>query len=372
MGNDKIKLHLGEESYDILITHDRYRRLGRVLEALHLGRTAVVVTNPAVYRKHAGDLRRSLEREGISVIFVRNLPTTERAKSQPSVNLLIRQLLKADGKGGEIFLVCFGGGVLGDLTGFVAAIYKRGIPYVQVPTTLLAQVDSAIGGKTAVDLPEGKNLLGVFYQPRLVYSELSVLRELPVEFIQEGLAEAIKYGVILSEPLFRFLEFNADRLLRKETQPLRTVVKQCSRIKASIVERDEHDKKGKRIILNFGHTLGHAFEQVAGYKTRHGRAISVGMLMAAEISRDLGFLNQRDVDRLENLLKKVGLPTTLLKLNGQCRWNVNRILEAERRDKKFVHGKNRYVLPTRIGKVIVQEGIPNALIRKVISKRMAG
>ena len=367
MKNDRIPLHLGERSYDILIADDRYRNLGSHLKRLRIGTKALVVTNPAVYRKHAKDFTQSLRQARITPFFAKNFPTNEKAKSLASLTKLIDLLVKSRAD----FVICFGGGVLGDLTGFGASVYKRGIPYIQVPTTFLAQVDSAIGGKTAVDLPEGKNLLGAFYQPRLVYSELSVLRELPDENIQDGLAEAIKCGMIYSESFFRFIETHAEKLLKKDTKSLRTVVRSCSQIKASIVKQDEYDKKGKRIILNYGHTLGHALEQVAGYHTRHGRAISVGMLMAADISEALGLFGTREVERLENLLKRVRLPITLLELNRR-HWNIDRILEAEGRDKKFVHGKNRYVLPIRIGKVIVREGIPYSLIRKVISKRLGG
>ena len=367
MKGTRISLHLEGRSYDILIANDRYRHLGATLKKLGVGRKSLIVTNRPVRNKHGKDLERTLRQARISYAFFDKFPTDERAKSLGSVRRLIQELIriKAD------YLICFAGGVLGDLTGFTAAIYKRGIPYIQVPTTLLAQVDSAIGGKTAVDLPEAKNFVGAFYQPRLVYSDLTVLQKLPHRNFQDGLSEAIKYGVIRDQRFFRFIEANVERLLRREPESLHHLVSTCSRIKAAVVEEDEYDKKGKRILLNYGHTLGHALEQVAGYRTSHGRAISVGMLLAADISNTLGLFKKGDMKRLEGLLKKADLPTTLKGLDSRRRWNLDRILQAEGRDKKFVHGRNCYVLPVRIGKVFVKEGIPYSLIRHVLKKRLA-
>ncbi len=367
MKAEKVPVRLGNRSYDILITDDRYRHLGTTLKRLGIGRKALIVTNDRIRKKHGKDLEKTLRQARIPYAFFDKFPTDERAKSWNSVHRLIRELVR----GKTDHLICFAGGVLGDLAGFTAAIYKRGIPYVQVPTTLLAQVDSAIGGKTAVDLPEAKNFVGAFYQPRLVYSDLAVLEELPDRNFQDGLAEAIKYGVIQDERFFRFIETNARRLLNRDGEPLRYLVTTCSRIKARLVEQDEYDKKGRRILLNYGHTLGHALEQVAGYRTNHGRAISVGMCLAADISKNFGLLKKEDIERLEGLFNKVGLPTTLKELESRRRWDLDRILKAEGHDKKFVHGKNRYVLPVRIGKVVVKEGIPYSLIRHVLKNRLA-
>lgn len=362
----RIPVHLGERSYDILVTRDHYSHLGIALKRLGVGRRALIVTNRPVRRKHGKDLEKTLRQAQISYTFFDKFPPDERAKSLDSVHRLIRELMGVTAD----HLICFGGGVLGDLTGFTAAIYKRGIPYIQVPTTLLAQVDSAIGGKTAVDLPEAKNFIGAFYQPRLVYSDLKVLEDLPDRNFQDGLAEAIKYGMIQDRRFFGFIETHAKRLLDREAKPLGHLVSTCSRVKASVVEADEYDKKGKRILLNYGHTLGHALEQVVGYRMNHGRAISVGMLLAADISKGLGLLKKEEIRRLEELLRRVGLPITLKELDSRRRWNLNRILLAEGRDKKFVHDKNRYVLPIRIGKVVVKEGIPYPLIRHVLKKRL--
>ncbi len=360
-----IRVRLGERSYTIIVTDQGYGTFGKELKRLGLGRRALVTTNNAVYQKHGRDLRASLKRVGIQAIWEKQFPTDERAKSLDWFLPLIKKMIRTD----PDFVICFSGGVLGDLTGFVAATYKRGIPYIQVPTTLLSQVDSAIGGKTGIDLPTAKNYLGAFYQPRLVYSDMSVLKKLPEENLRDGLAEAIKYGVIQSEPFFSFIEKNIDRLLKKDGRALQQLVATCSRIKARVVEQDEYDRKGIRRVLNFGHTLGHALEQVAGYRTRHGRAISVGMLLAAEIAAKEGLLQRKELDRLETLLKKVGLPTTLMKLQKR-RWRLDQILKAEGRDKKFAGGIRQYVLPTRIGRVVIRKGIREKVIREVILKRM--
>lgn len=367
----RVPVRLGERGYDIWIAHDHYQGLGRALRRLGIGETAFVVTRDPIFRKHGRDLRRTLTRSGIAVHISKHFQADERAKSQDSVRKLIRELVAVEGLRQRVFLICFAGGVLGDLTGFAAAIYKRGIPYVQVPTTLLAQVDSAIGGKTAVDLPEGKNLLGAIYQPRLVYSEISTLERLPIETLRDGLAEAIKYGVILSGSFFQWIEKEHRRLLARDPKVLQKVVETCSRMKARVVAQDEYDREGKRVILNYGHTLGHALEQVAGYRARHGGAISVGMLLAAEIAEGLGLFHKRETGRLETLLKKVGLPTRIPQVAPHRRWSLEAILRAEGHDKKFIHGKNRYVLPVTIGKVVVKEGIPYSLIRHVIQKRLS-
>ncbi|MCH7761995.1 3-dehydroquinate synthase, partial [candidate division TA06 bacterium] len=221
-----------------------------------------------------------------------------------------------------------------------------------------------------IDHPEAKNLLGAFYQPRLVYADLTVLEKLPRQNLREGLAEVVKYGVIADPKLFAFLEKNYQKLLpsSKKVGPdrkaLRYIVSACVRIKAGVVARDERDNKGVRVILNFGHTVGHAIEQAKSYKERHGRAISIGMLCATEIACHLGLCREETRDRLERLLKNLGLP---VKMKGV---SLKKLFQAESLDKKFIHGKNRYVLPTRIGKVVIREGISYQTIRSVVSKRI--
>lgn len=332
---------------------------------LKLGNRAVVVTDPKIKQLLGKSLKKSLEHSGFSTAFIL-VPVGEASKSERIALALLKRIAALD-TAEKIFLVALGGGVVGDLTGFVAAVYKRGIGYVQVPTTLLAQVDSSIGGKTAIDLAVGKNLVGSFYQPRLVFSDVNLLRSLGKREIVSGLAEAVKYGVIQDEKLFSFIEQRTTELLRGVPAALMYVVDHCSRIKASVVEKDEQDKKGVRIILNFGHTVGHAVEAAYGFRRiTHGEAVALGMLCAAEIANHLGLFRAKDLRRLSALLKRLGFPTRLGNIA------LERIMPALRRDKKFIGRTNRFVLPVKIGKVVVREDIPEALIRQVIVARISG
>lgn len=370
----KISVALGERQYPIVVGRDRFRSLGPLLKKMGLGQTLLVVAPWDVRKRYGKTLERCLRRSGIRPHFPnRRFPSgrhSEKAKSQKWADLLVRELVRLGRGGKRVTLAAFSGGVLGDLTGYVAAIYRRGIPYVQIPTTLTAQVDSAIGGKVGIDLPEGKNLLGAFYQPRLVYAELSTLDGLPRDHLREGLAEVVKYGVIRDPKLFAFLEKHYARILppsrgkRPDPSALRYIVTTCARIKAKIISSDERDDRGIRVVLNFGHTLGHAIEQAKGYGISHGRAIAVGMVCATDIACRLGLCKGETLERLEALLTDLGLP---VRMQGV---SVPHLFRAESLDKKFVHGKNRYVLPIRIGKVVVREGIPYRIIRRVVSERM--
>jgi len=260
-----------------------------------------------------------------------------------------------------LFIIALGGGVIGDLSGFVAAIYKRGINYIQIPTTFLAQIDSAIGGKTAVDLSLGKNLIGAFYQPRLVLSDISVLSSLDRKQIRFGLAEAIKYGVIKDKQLFGFIEKNYKKIINLNKKALEFVVYRCSAIKAKVVAQDEMERRGIRTILNYGHTIGHGLEAAGGYLSySHGQAVALGMIAAARIARDLDMLDIRSCNRIERIISKVGLPTSVRGISK------TKLLKAISHDKKFIRGKNRFVLPVRIGKVIVREGVPKDIINNAI------
>ncbi|MFH1858021.1 MAG: 3-dehydroquinate synthase [Candidatus Omnitrophota bacterium] len=370
----KIIVHLGHRSYPIFVAHDRFRALGPLVKKMQLGDRLFVVANPDALNLYGKYLRRSLKRSGISVFYpTRKLPTgtaSEKAKSQKWVDYLVRELVRCSQGGRQIVMAAFSGGVLGDLTGYVAAIYKRGIPYLQIPTTLLAQVDSSIGGKVGIDLSQGKNLLGAFYQPRFVYADLTVLESLPLSNFRDGLAEVVKYGMIADPALFSFLEKHSQDLLpskkmkKPDRKALEYIVSACVRIKSRIVARDEKDDKGIRVILNFGHTLGHAIEQARNYRERHGQAISVGMVCAAEIACRMGLCRKETLQRLESLLQKLGLPVEAKGISQQ------KLFKAEALDKKFMHGRNRYVLPVRIGKVVVREGVPYRIIRQVMSERI--
>ncbi len=359
----KIRLNLGKRSYDILVTSDEISKLGSFIKKLNIGRDAVIITNPVIKRLVGKKVEKSLSLSGFSVKF-EIIPDTEKAKSEKHCLKLLNNISKFDNSTRKIFIVALGGGVVGDLAGFVASIYRRGIPYVQVPTTLLSQVDSAIGGKVAIDLNVGKNLAGSFYQPRFVFSDVELLKSLPKKDLISGLAEVIKYGVIKSPELFETLEKNYTKILKGDKKLLQYIVYTCSLIKAKVVEKDEHDNKNIRVILNLGHTIGHAIESASHYAKSysHGQAISLGMLSAAIISRKLNILDEKTCTRIKNLIKKINLPTRLKGLK------VEDIFSAQEHDKKFIHGKNRFVLPVRIGKTIVKEGIPVSIIKHSISK----
>ncbi|MGH7198854.1 MAG: 3-dehydroquinate synthase, partial [Candidatus Omnitrophota bacterium] len=294
--------------------------------------------------------------------------SSEAAKSQTVYSQLIKKMAACDGKNKSLMLIALGGGVIGDLTGFAASVYRRGIPYAQVPTTLTAQVDSAIGGKTGIDLPEGKNLLGSVYQPLLVLSDVSTLASLPGRHWSDGFAEVIKYGVIKDAALFTLLEKFGKEGVRTNARLLEKVILRCAKIKAKAVESDEFDRKGVRIILNYGHTAGHAIEAASRFSRQytHGEAVAVGMLVAAHIAEELGVLKDKSlVQRLEKTLLKFELPIFYKGVPTDL------ILKAIGYDKKAEAGVNRFVLPVAMGKVAVVKNVPVAVIVKCLEKRKA-
>lgn len=354
----KIRVKLGKRSYDIVVSNGRIDMLGRTLKELRLGKDTIVVTNQKIKRLLGDRVKKSLNLSGFAVRF-EVVPDSEKAKSERYCLRLLNNISRFDNSRRRIVIIALGGGVIGDLAGFVASIYRRGVPYIQVPTTLLSQVDSAIGGKVAIDLKVGKNLAGSFYQPRLVFSDISILRTLPKRELISGLAEVVKYGIIKSPGLFEFLEENYSKILRHDRRALEYIVYTCSLIKARVVEKDEHDNKGIRVILNLGHTVGHAIEASGNYNKlyTHGHAVALGMLSAAMISKSLGLLDKRTFLRIKALIKKLGLPTTLKRMD------IRKVFVAQEHDKKFIHGKNRFVLPLKIGKVTVREGIDRSIVK---------
>jgi len=357
----KIKVRLEKNSYNILICSDELDKLGHILKRLNIGRDAIIVTNAKLKRLFGERIEKILATSGFGVGF-EIVPDGEKAKSEKECLKLLNKISRIDTLR-RVFIIAMGGGVVGDLAGFTASIYKRGIPYVQVPTTLLGQVDSAIGGKTAIDLSAGKNLAGAFYQPRLVFSDTVFLESLPKKELISGLAEVIKYGIIKSPGLFEFVEKNYVKILRRDKKCLRRIIYECSFIKAGIIEKDEMDDKAVRVVLNLGHTIGHAIETAAGYRKSysHGQAVALGILSSSFIARSMGILTETESGKIKNIIKNAGLPVRLKGIS------LKKILRAHRHDKKFIHGKNRFVLPARIGKVIVKEGIPEQVIKSAIS-----
>jgi 3-dehydroquinate synthase len=358
-----VHVPLKQHAYDIVIGCNILSLLGAKLKSLQVGRDAVVITNPMIQRCHGPKLTEGLKKSGFSV-KVFEVTEGEVAKSAKSAFAVMEKIARYDCLK-NIFVVAFGGGVVGDLAGYVAAVYKRGVPYVQVPTTLLAQIDSAIGGKVAIDLPVGKNLIGAFYQPRIVWSDVSVLSTLSQRQVRNGLAEAVKYGVICDKTLFTYIARNYNKLLERDAAALGHVVLRCSQIKSRIVSQDEKEAKGIRTVLNFGHTAGHAIEAAGRYAMcHHGEAIALGMRVAAEISCRLRMLCPEEACILNGLLSDIGLPRKIAKLR------MADILRAMRHDKKFIAGRHRFVLAQKIGRVKVVEDVPLSVIQGSIRAYM--
>lgn len=358
-----IKVNLGKRTYPIVVGYDIIHSLGKFINKMDIGRDAYVITNNVIKSKYGKILEMSLKAAKINVRF-KTIPDTEKSKSIKIFSSLLADLASFD-KQKRVFVVALGGGVIGDLSGFIAAVYKRGIPYIQIPTTLLAQIDSSIGGKTGIDLTQGKNLAGAFYQPRLVFSDIKFLKTLGIRQIRSGMAELIKYAVIKNEVLFNYLEDNYKKVLKLEPDALEYIVNCCSKIKAGIVELDEREEKGIRTVLNFGHTLAHAIEAALNYKSyTHGEAVGLGMLVAGDISCFLKLTDSSVAKRIENLIKSVGLP---VKIKGV---SLQKIINAHYHDKKFIGKKNRFVLIKEIGSVSLVENIPVKIIEQALRVRL--
>ncbi len=353
-----VKVALGQRSYSILIGAKLLERLGAECRRLELGRRCAVITDAQVGPLFADRAEASLRAAGFEPVRI-TVPAGEKSKSMRRVQECYDQLAghRLERKS---FIVALGGGVVGDLAGFVAATYLRGIAFVQVPTTLLAQVDSSVGGKVGVNLPAGKNLVGAFHQPRLVLCDLDTLKDLPEREFRAGLAEVIKYGIIYDAAFFRRLERGMPGLLAREARGLAAVVARCCEIKAEVVGQDETET-GLRAILNFGHTIGHAIEAISGYgKFLHGEAIAIGMVAAARLSAKLLGLPGNDVQRIGVLLAGAGLPVEL-RLTAADR---ARLGEAMKLDKKVSAGEIKFVLARAIGRVEYGQKVAAALLEE--------
>jgi len=355
-----VHVPLGNRSYDIKIAPGLIDRLGRECARLKLGPRCAIITDTNVGKRYAKAVFNSLATAGFSPALIIVQPG-EAAKSLKTVQACYNQLAvhRLERKS---FIVALGGGVVGDLAGFVAATYLRGLAFVQVPTTLLAQVDSSVGGKVGVNLKAGKNLVGAFYQPRLVACDLDTLKTLPDREFRAGLAEVIKYGIIYDAKLFTLIERDLLKLLKRDPKMLAAVVARCCEIKAEVVGRDETDG-GPRAILNFGHTVGHAIENISGYgRFLHGEAIAIGQIAAAKLSHAVLGLPERDVARIENLFRRAGLPTTVKLRAGQR----PKLFAAMRLDKKVSGGEIKFVLAKRIGRVVWGQRGPENQIHQVL------
>jgi 3-dehydroquinate synthase len=355
-------VQLEKRSYVIKVGGDLLSRLGAECARLKLGQRCAVITDQEVGKHYTKTVLKSLSVSGFESVLV-TVPAGEKSKCIAVAEKCYDQLA-AHRLERKSFIIALGGGVIGDLAGFVAATYLRGIPFVQVPTTLLAQVDSSVGGKTGVNLRAGKNLVGAFYQPRLVLCDLDTLKTLPKREYISGLAEVIKYGVIYDAILFAQLERNLPKLLQRDVPTLRTIIARCCEIKADVVGQDETEG-GLRAILNFGHTIGHAIENSSGYgKLLHGEAISIGQTAAAKLSHKILGLPSGDVARIEKLFVRAGLPVKI-KLDSARR---KKFFGAMKLDKKVSAGEIKFVLAGKIGKVVWDQRVPEKLIQQTLDE----
>ena len=355
-----VPVALGARSYSIQIGSRLIAGLGRTYTDLKLGSRCAVITDSQVGPLYAKHVVESLKAAGAQSVVI-TIPSGEASKSLKCVDQCYQQLAthRLERKSS---VVALGGGVVGDLAGFVAATYLRGIPFIQIPTTLLAQVDSSVGGKTGVNLKAGKNLVGAFYQPRLVLCDLATLRTLPSREFRSGLAEIIKYGIIYDASLFAFLEREMPRILKRQEKPLAHIIARSCEIKAEVVSQDETES-GRRAILNFGHTIGHAIEAISGYgRFLHGEAISIGQVKAAALSAQLSGLPESDVLRIQRLFEACGLPTHLPLTSLQRR----RLFAAMQLDKKVSNGEVQFVLARKIGEVVWGQKVSNDQIESVL------
>jgi 3-dehydroquinate synthase len=354
-----IRVALRERAYDIHIGSGVLPSAAAFIDAWAHPRHVVVVTDENVEQPHAAAVAESLGQRGTSV-DVLVIESGEESKSIEVAADLWEQMLGLGADRSSVVVVV-GGGVVGDLAGFVAATVARGLKLVQVPTTLLAQVDSSVGGKVGINLPSAKNMVGCFWQPAGVLVDTDVLATLPDRDYRAGLAEVVKYGVILDADFFAQLESNVERLNRRDSDVLRQVVARCCRIKADVVEQDEREETGLRAVLNYGHTFGHALEAVAGYGTLlHGEAVAIGMICASRLAERLGRIDGEMTARQERLLSALHLPTQLPAVDRKS------IISAMAHDKKVNQGRLRFVLPTELGHVELVSDVDLKLVEAAL------
>lgn len=363
MSESVVRVSLGERSYDIHVGERVLDATGELIARTSKARVAAIVTNPRIGKLYAERVVKSLKGAGITGHVI-TIPAGERYKTLNTVRGVYEKMLdhRIDRTG---MVIGLGGGVVGDLAGFVAATYLRGVEFVQMPTSLLAQVDASVGGKVGVDLPRGKNLVGAFYQPKVVLADTGTLRTLPKAQFRSGLAEVIKHGIILDSDYYSYLERNLPAIMRLESEPLRHVVQRSVELKAQVVTQDERES-GLRAILNYGHTVGHAIESLTGYKSvLHGEAVAIGMVTAALIAWEMGLADESLAHRIANLLVRAGLP-----YKPPAEVSPEAVVEAMKLDKKVAHGKLRFVLAKEIGSSFVTEDVTPELIVRSLEIQM--
>jgi 3-dehydroquinate synthase len=354
----KVKIELGVNSYDIYVGSGLLPLAGLRLKELGFIGRAVIITDTNVKKHYAGIMEDGLTSAGYDVEIL-EIPPGEQNKTLKTAARLYDELSRINTERITPVLA-LGGGVTGDLAGFVAATYMRGVPYIQAPTTLLAMTDSSIGGKTAVDLGRLKNIIGAFYQPKLVVADINTLKTLPAAELANGMAEVIKHAAIMDKEFFVYLESNMDKVLALDADVMEYVIARNVRIKAGVVSKDEKET-GLREILNYGHTVGHAVEVVSNFKLKHGQAVAIGMAAEAKISRRLGMLSAKDADRLGKLIIRAGLPARIPD------FDVKKIMQAMTHDKKVRHGRLNFALLKSLGEAFITNDVDAAFVEEVIS-----
>jgi 3-dehydroquinate synthase len=358
-----IKVNLDKKyssSYEIRIGSGILDRIALLVDKNRKAGRYIIITDDNVARLHGGNFLALLKNIGLNTDLI-DFPAGEASKNIGTILDISDKLLKL-GADRATCLIALGGGVVGDMVGFIASVYMRGVPYVQIPTSLVAQVDSAIGGKTAIDLPSGKNLLGTFYQPADVLVDLNFLNTLPAKEFENGLAEIIKYGIIDDEKMFILLEENMDEVKQKDPAMLLKIVENCCRIKKAIVEIDEREQ-GLRRILNYGHTLGHALEAVSDYKLSHGEGVALGMIAAARISAKKKYLDAGEAKRIEELIGLANLPVKI-----PASLPAEEIIKRLQMDKKKKGVTIHFVLLKKIGMPFISGGLDKEIIGEVIEE----
>ena len=356
----KVRVNLGSNAYNIHIGSGLLMQTGHLLEEIGFGDKLVIITDSRVKSLYGNTLKQSLTGNGFKVTIL-EVPEGEEQKSLETAGRLYQELTNFYAERATPILA-LGGGVIGDLAGFVAATYMRGVPLIQLPTTLLAQGDSSIGGKVAVNHGLLKNKIGAFYHPRLTISDTNTLKTLTPRELSDGLSEIIKHGAILDEEFFTYLEENLDKIKSFDDKVLETIVSRSAEIKAGVVEKDELDL-GLRNILNYGHTVGHAIESVSELKTWHGEAVAIGMIAEARISNKLGIFDREELTRLKGLIERAGLPTEIPDLEAE------ELIQAMQHDKKILGGKIKFVLPRANGEVFITDEVSLSLVEEVLKER---
>lgn len=365
---DVVRVDLGEKSYDIVIGSGVISELSSQIKKIQNYNKIIILTDQNVAKHHLENLKNSLKPLSAEVDQI-IVSAGEKAKSFANLENVLEQILQI-GVDRKSLLIAFGGGVVGDLGGFAASIVLRGIDFIQVPTTLLASVDSSVGGKTAINSHYGKNLIGSFYQPRLVLCDIDFLETLPVRDFASGYAEVVKYGLICDENFFDFLNSNLNQIKDRDKLILQKIITKSCQIKADVVGRDERENS-LRAILNFGHTFGHVFEAKTNYSDAlyHGEAVAIGMVMAAKMSANLGLLNRDLILVIEKHLQKIGLPIDLSKIKDKS-WNINELVSSLYKDKKTEGKSLTFILLEDIGKCVIKKGIGEKDFINVIAKEI--